>query len=216
MKLKAQSITKKINNKIILDNISLTFYSGKIYGIWGRNGSGKTMLFRALSGLMGIDSGEILLDGKLLKKDFDVLPNLGITLEHAQLYPGMTGIENLRYLASINNKIDNDILAETIKRVGLNPNDKRTYNKYSLGMKQRLAIAQAIMESPDIIMLDEPTNGIDENGLVVIRNIILEEKKRGALILLASHNKDDISLLSDEVIELANGRVIAGDNNEKD
>lgn len=208
MKLAVNNISKAIRKKVILDNVSLSLRSGNIYGFVGRNGSGKTMLFRALSGLMRIDSGSIVWGGKTLHKDFSVLPGLGIILENAGLYPNLTGIQNLTYLAGLTKRIGPDEIIRAIDRVGLNPYDKRLYGKYSLGMKQRLAIAQAIMESPDVIMLDEPTNALDETGVEEIRDVILEEKERGALILVASHNKEDIQVLADEWYRVENGRVI--------
>lgn len=207
MELVADKISKTIRGKLILKDISLHMYSGKIYGFVGRNGSGKTMLLRALSGLMSVDSGLITLDGKILRKDFSVLPNLGIILENASLYPNLTGMGNLTYLANLTGKIGQEEIRNSISRVGLDPEDKRTYGKYSLGMKQRLAIAQAIMEYPDIIMLDEPTNGLDEYGVDEIRQLILEEKERGALILLASHNSEDIRILVDHLYRIDGGGI---------
>lgn len=207
MELVVNSINKSIRGKTILSDVSLRLKSGNIYGFAGRNGSGKTMLFRALSGLMRIDSGSILLDGKTLHKDFSVLPSLGIMLENAGLYPGLTGAENLLYLAGLTKRIGREEVVHAISRVGLDPEDKRTYRKYSLGMKQRLVIAQAIMEKPDVIMLDEPTNALDESGVEEIRKVILEEKERGALILVASHNKEDIRILADELYRVEGGRV---------
>ena len=180
MKMVVNDISKSIKGKRILSNISLEMQSGKVYGFVGRNGSGKTMLFRALSGLMSIDSGVITWGNKQLHKDFSVLPELGIVLESAGLYPNLTGMENLMYLARFKNKVGKNEVINAIERVGLDPNDKRVFGKYSLGMKQRLVIAQAIMEKPDVIMLDEPTNGLDESGIELIRNIIIEEKQRGA------------------------------------
>lgn len=208
MELIVTNISKKIKRNVILSNISLHLESGNIYGFVGPNGSGKTMLFRALSGLMKVGSGEIRLDEKVLKKDIDILPNLGIILENAGLYPEFTGMENLEMLAKVNKKVQREEIENTIRRVGLNPADKRLYRKYSLGMKQRIVIAQAIMEQPDILMLDEPTNALDENGIDKIRHIILEEKERGALILIASHNKEDITLLADQVFYINNGSLI--------
>lgn len=207
MELVVNSINKSIRGKTILSDVSLRLKSGNIYGFAGRNGSGKTMLFRALSGLMRIDSGSIILDGKTLHKDFSVLPSLGIILENAGLYPGLTGAENLLYLAGLTKRIGREEVVHAISRVGLDPEDKRTYRKYSLGMKQRLVIAQAIMEKPDVIMLDEPTNALDESGVEEIRKVILEEKERGALILVASHNKEDIRILADELYQVEGGRV---------
>lgn len=207
MKLVANNICKKIKGKTILNNISLEMETGKIYGVWGRNGSGKTMLFRALSGLMKIDSGKIYWNDKELHKDFSVLPSQGIVLEHAGLYPNMTGVENLSYLAQLRGVVGRQEIEEAIQRVGLDPQDKRVFRKYSMGMKQRLVIAQAIMERPDVIMLDEPTNGLDESGIKEIRKLIEQEKERGALILLASHNQDDMRILADQVYKIADGSI---------
>lgn len=208
MQLTAKKVGKVIKGKEILKDINLELESGVIYGFVGRNGSGKTMLFRALSGLMKIDTGIVMLDEKTLHKDFSVLPSLGIVLENAGLYPNMTGYDNLKYLAGMKRIIGAAEIKRAIKRVGLEQNDKRLYGKYSLGMKQRLAIAQAVMEQPDVIMLDEPTNSLDEFGVEEIRRLILEEKERGALILLASHNKDDINMLVDELYTIEEGSIL--------
>lgn len=213
MQLIATDVTKIIKGKTILSNINLSLSSGNIYGFVGSNGSGKTMLFRALSGLISITSGEITLDTKTLKKDFMVLPNLGILLENVSLYSNLTGYENLRYLAQFNQKASNEDIELALRQVGLDPYDKRKYGKYSLGMKQRLAIAQALMEKPDILMLDEPTNALDQDSIENVRKLIKQEKERGVLILLASHNKDDIQLLADYIYTIDNGAIV--DEREK-
>lgn len=166
------------------------------------------MLFRAVSGLMRIDSGEIIYDGKMLHKDGEVLPDLGIVLENAGLHPELTGFENLMDLAMIKRKIGEKEVRDAIIRVGMDPDDKRTYRKYSLGMKQRIVIAQAIMESPDVIMMDEPTNALDDEGVERIRKILQEERDRGAIILLASHNVEDIALLSDKIFRVNAGTIV--------
>ena len=134
-----------------------------------------------------------------------VLDNMGIVIENAGLYPELTGFENLKLLAKLNKKIDDRQIKSAISRVGLDPEDKRTFKKYSLGMKQRIVIAQAIMETPDILMLDEPTNALDEEGVALMRNIVKEEKERGAMILIASHNKEDIEILTDKVFLMSDG-----------
>lgn len=216
MKLVVKDAYKSIKGKVILQNINLSFESGNIYGFVGRNGSGKTMLFRAISGLMRLEKGIVQLDDKILHQDMDVLPNMGIVLENAGLYPEFTGYKNLEYLAGINRKIGKDEIRESIERVGLDPDDKRIYKKYSLGMKQRIVIAQAIMEKPDIILLDEPTNGLDVDGVELIRKLICEEKERGAIILLASHNREDIKLLSDKVFYIKEGRICDNKKGEPD
>jgi len=208
MELIANNISKKIRKKNILTDINFKLYSGNIYGFVGRNGSGKTMLFRALSGLMSVDSGFISWNNKVLKQDFSVLPSLGIVLENASLYSNLTGMQNLTYLANLTGRIGMEEIREAICRVGLDPDDRRLYGKYSLGMKQRLAIAQAVMEKPDVIMLDEPTNALDEDGVEEIRKLIVAEKERGSLILLASHNRDDIHILADHTFRMDSGRVM--------
>lgn len=207
MKLIADKVCKTIRGAEILRDVDLELESSTVYGFVGRNGSGKTMLFRALSGLMGLTGGTVTLDGRQLHRDFAVLPGLGIVLEHVGLYPNLTGVENLRYLAKLTGKVGTTEIRTAIQRVGLDPEDKRTYRKYSLGMKQRLAIAQAVMEAPDVLMLDEPTNGLDDSGVTKIRELILEEKDRGAIVLLASHNQDDIRILSNRLFHIESGRV---------
>ena len=208
MELVVSNLNKKIRGSVILSDVNLCLKSGTIYGFVGRNGSGKTMLFRALSGLMKTDSGSVVWDGKVLRKDVSVLPNLGLTIENAGLYPNLTGAQNLAYFAGLNKKIGQEEIERSLLRVGLDPHDKKVYGKYSLGMKQRLAIAQAVMEKPDVIMLDEPTNALDEEGVKEIRKVILEEKERGALILVASHNKEDVHVLADELYKVENGQVV--------
>ena len=207
MELIAENVNKTIDKKIILNDVSLKLRSGKIYGFVGRNGSGKTMLFRALSGLMSIDSGSVSLDGKVLHKDFDVLPALGIMIENAGLYPQLSGFDNLKRLSSIRKKVDDNTIREYISTVGLDPDDKKPFRKYSLGMKQRLVFAQAIFEDQKILMLDEPTNAMDDSGVQMVRDILLERKK-DSIILIASHNREDIDLLADEKYRVSNGQFI--------
>ena len=211
MKIFIKDVCKQIKGNIILDHVNLELTGGRIYGFVGRNGSGKTMLFRAVSGLMNIDSGEITYDGNVLHREASVLPDLGMILENAGLYPNLTGFENLRRLADIKKKIDDGEIRRAIERVGLDPADKRVFRKYSLGMKQRIVIAQAIMESPAVLLLDEPTNALDDQGVEMVRQILAEEKKRGALIMIASHNRDDIELLADEVYRVADGKITRRD-----
>ena len=203
------NITKTFGDKVVANsNVTMNIRHKEILSLLGENGSGKTMLFRAISGLMRLTSGQVSVDGQVLHKDISVLPGLGIIIENAGLYPELTGFDNLRQLAKINKKIDDEQIKEAIIRVGLDPDDKRTFRKYSLGMKQRIIIAQAIMEKPDILMLDEPTNALDENAVNIVRDIIDEERKRGALVLIASHNKEDIKLLCDEIYRVKDGKVI--------
>lgn len=203
--LEVNGLNKKIKGNVILNNINLSVESGNVYGFVGRNGSGKTMLFRAIAGLIKGDSGYIDYDGKRLHKDIHMLPNLGVIIENIGLYPEFTGKRNLKFLADINKKISDEEIDAAITRVGLDCNDKRKVKKYSLGMKQRIVIAQAIMEKPEILLLDEPTNALDKDGVKLMRKIILEEKERGAIVLIASHNQEDINRLCDKVYYIEAG-----------
>lgn len=215
MELKVDKIEKYLDGRKILDNIELNMHGGCVYGFIGRNGSGKTMLFRAISGLIKLDSGKIIYNGQELSKKFSILPSLGMIIENTNMYPEFTGYQNLKMLAKIKGIIGKEEIINALNRVGLDPDDKRIVHKYSLGMKQRLAIAQAIMEKPEVLMFDEPTNGLDEGGVKMIRNIIKEEKNRGCIILLASHNKEDIELLADVVYRIVNGKIDSENVSEK-
>ena len=203
-----KNVNKSIKGMPILQDINLNLEEGKIYGFIGVNGSGKSMLFRAISGLIKIDSGSIEVFGEKIGKELSFPSNLGILIDEGGFWNDLTAFENLKNLAAIKQKVDNDTIRKTIERVGLNPDDKRIYRKYSLGMKQRLSIAQAIMESPNLLILDEPTNALDADGVELIYNILLEEKNKGTTILIASHNKEDIDNLSDRVFELYEGKII--------
>lgn len=206
--LEVTNLSKNIGQNEILKNINLNLEKGTIYGFFGRNGSGKTMLFRALCGLIKPTSGTITINNKVLHRDISFPESIGVIIESPGFWDHYTGFENLKVLSSIKNIIGDEDIRKSLKRVGLDPDDRRIYKKYSLGMKQRLAIAQAIMERPDIIILDEPTNSLDENGVQLVREILIEEKNRGALILIASHNKDDIDILSDVKYKVDDGSVI--------
>ena len=201
------NVSKTIGHDDVLKNISATFESGKIYGIFGRNGSGKTMLFRAICGLIKITTGEIYFNDLKLHRDVSYAPNVGVIIETPSFWKQFSGFENLKMLASIQGKTTDVEIVESLRRVGLDPNDKRPVKKYSLGMKQRLAIAQGIMEKPDLIVFDEPTNALDEEAVNLLRQILIEEKARGAIVLIASHNKDDIRLLSDVFMKMESGRL---------
>lgn len=204
-----KNASKKIKDDLILEHINLELRSDAIYGFIGRNGSGKSMLFRMLSGLIRPTTGSIIIDGRSLYGDSCHVGKIGIVIENAGLYKEFSGIENLRYLAKFNNYALEKEIKEAIIRVGLDPEDKRTIKKYSLGMKQKLVIAQAIMEKPDFIFLDEPTNALDEDGVILLRKIVEEERQRGAMILIASHNQMDIEILCDKVIKLDQGKIIS-------
>jgi len=201
-------LSKILKGHAVLNNINISLERGKIHGFFGRNGSGKTMLFRAICGLIKPTSGSIYVYGKKLGKEISFPESLGVIIDSVGFWPHYTGFRNLKFLAAIKNIISDDDIRNAIRRVGLDPDDKRAYKKYSMGMKQRLGIAQAIMEKPNLIILDEPTNALDEEGITLIRNILKEEKERGATILIASHNKEDIELLADYKYKVEQGRVI--------
>ena len=201
-----ENLSKTIKNNKILDNVNLTFESGHVYGLVGRNGSGKTMLLRAICGLIFPDSGKVIIDGKQLHKDISFPESCGIIIENTDLLPNFSAFDNLKMLSEIKNTANDNMIKSAIKSVGLDPDSKKKVKTFSLGMKQRLSIAQALFEDPDIPLLDEPTNALDEDGVNDVRRILLEQKKKNKLIIIASHNKEDISLLSDTVISVSNGR----------
>ena len=214
MKISVKDVSREMKSNIILNNINLQFESGKIYGLCDHNGSGKTMLLRAIAGLIEIDHGEIMIDGNTLHKDIDYPPEMGLIIETPTFFKYYTGMENLQYLAEIKNKISKNDIIEALKRVGLDSNDRRTVAKYSLGMKQRLAIAQAVMEKPQLILLDEPTNALDPDAVIQFKKMMEEEKRRNACIIIATHNHQDIDELFDEKIYLNSGRVERVEKND--
>ena len=205
--IEVKQYSKTIIGNIIWDHSKLQLAKGKIYGFVGKNGSGKTMLFRAICGLIKPNEGSISVDGKLLHKDISFPESLGATIEAPGFWDELTGYENLELLSKIKGLIGKKEINRALERVGLKQDDLRIYRKYSLGMKQRLAIAQAIMESPDLLILDEPTNGLDAEGVDQIRQVLLEENQRGATILIASHNKEDISILADKIYRVIDGKL---------
>ena len=207
MDIQIKNATKIIKGNVILDNVNLTLHSGMIYGLQGPNGSGKTMLMRLVSGLIRATAGEVRIDGQLLGKEMDFPHSIGLLIETPAFLPNHTGLKNLELLAQIKNEIAEEDVRKAIKRVGLNPDDKRTFRRYSLGMKQRLGIASAIMEKPDIIILDEPINALDEHGVEQICEIIKAERERGALIIMACHDAQILESMADEIYSIYEGRV---------
>ena len=206
-KIIIKNASRDIKGVRVLDNINLELDRGGIYGFIGSNGSGKTMLFRAICGLIKLTEGEIEVLSKKIRKDISFPESLGVIIESIGFWDEYTGFENLYLLSRIKKIIGKKEIMETLTRVGLNPKDKRTHKKYSLGMKQRLGIAEAIMEKPELLVLDEPTNALDDEGVETVRNILFEEKERGATILIASHNKEDISILCDRIFKMSEGRL---------
>lgn len=207
--IKIKNVTKRFKDFIALNNISLSFEEGKIHGIIGRNGSGKTVLFKCICGFIYPDEGEILVCEKKIGKDTDMAENVGVIIENPGFLPNYSALKNLEFLADLSRGIDKEKIKNILKLVGLDPKNKKNVGKYSMGMRQRLGIAQAIMESPKLLILDEPMNGLDNQGVSDIRQLLLDLKEQGVTILLASHNREDISMLCDTVIELDNGNVIS-------
>ncbi len=207
MKVEISHISKTLRGAKVLDDVSLTLEGGKIYGLVGENGSGKTMLMRTVCGLVRPDRGTVTFDGQDRKT---AKPVLGVMIENTALYPDLTGMENLGLFASILRIADKNAQAEAMERVGLDPKDRRTYRKYSLGMKQRLLLAQAIMEKPQVLLLDEPTNAIDAEGVALTHEIMRQEADRGAVVLLASHISADIHDLCCKVYRMDRGRLEDG------
>lgn len=212
MEIEVKNLTKDIKGVRVLDNINLSMKSGKVYGLRGHNGCGKTMLMRAISGLILPTSGCVVIDGKELGKDMSFPESIGMMIEYPAFVNGYTGFENLKMVASIKKKISDERIREVLSEVGLKPDDKRTFKKYSLGMKQRLGIACAIMESPKLVILDEPVNALDEDGVKTVRDILHKEKERGALVILACHDKDEMDCLADEIYVMAEGKLKAEGN----
>ena len=191
----------------ILKDISVHFERGKIHGLIGRNGSGKTMLMKCICGFVKPTSGEILVDGKRIGKDCDFPKNTGIIIESPGFIPYYSGYKNLKLLADLRGKISRDDIRKTMEQVGLEPDLKRHVRKYSLGMRQRLGLAQAIMENPDLLILDEPMNGLDKDGVADMRQYLLDLKEQGKTILIASHSAEDIEVLCDTVYEMDKGKM---------
>ena len=208
-KIVIKGLNKKIKGSPVLTDINLEFNGGKVYGLKGKNGSGKTMLMRAVSGLITADSGTVTINGEVLGKQISFPRSIGVLIENPAFISNYTGFKNLSVLASIQKRIGVDRIRHTLEEVGLDPDDKRTYRKYSLGMKQRLGIAAAVMEYPDIIILDEPVNALDESGAMLVREILRKAKERGAIIILACHDREELEFLSDVIYEISDGRIVS-------
>lgn len=203
--IEVQNVVKRFRDQVVLKNVSISFEKGKIHGIVGRNGSGKTVLFKCICGLMHPEEGVILVNGKRVGRDVDMPEDIGAIIEAPGFLPNYSGYKNLRFLANIRWKIGKEEILNVLKTVGLDPESRKHVGKYSLGMRQRLGIAQAIMEDPEILILDEPMNGLDNAGVQDIRALLLELKAQGKTILLASHNHEDIAALCDTVHEMDGG-----------
>ncbi len=203
-----ENIIKEFKDQRVLESVSMSFEQGKIHGIIGRNGSGKAVLFKCICGLMTPSSGRIIVGGKIIGKDIDVPENVGMIIEAPGFLPQYSGYKNLKLLADIKMTAKKQDIINSMVQVGLDPNNRKHVGQYSLGMRQRLGIAQAIMENPDILILDEPMNGLDNTGVEDMRKLFLSLKEEGKTILLASHSREDINVLCDVVYEMDNGHLI--------
>lgn len=202
-----ENVSKRFGDNLVLDDVSVSFEKGKIHGIIGRNGSGKTMLMKCICGFVPVTSGTITVEGKRVGKDVDIPHNMGIIIETPGFLNSYSGYNNLKFLAGINKKISKDRIVEIMELVKLDPANKKHVGKYSLGMRQRLGLAQALMESPDILILDEPMNGLDQSGVNEMRDILSSLAKEGTTIIMANHNSEDIELLCDTVCEMELGKI---------
>lgn len=209
--IEVKNLCKTINKNIVLDNINLHMVSGQVYGFQGINGSGKTMFMRALIGLIHPTSGKILIDQKELGKDMDFPKSIGFLLENPTFLDMYSGPDNLRLIAGVDNNISADMINKEIdsliEEVGLKSAGNKKYKKYSLGMKQRLGIAAAVLGNPDIVVLDEPTNALDDDGKDMVKRIVKMQKERGALVIISCHEMQTLEELSDEIIRLREGRI---------
>lgn len=211
MKIEVNNVRRKLGNEEVLKNINLELESGKIYGFIGRNGSGKTMLFRTICGFLKPDTGYVKVDGRDLYKNNEFPKDTAALLEKPNYISDLTGFENLKLLSKIKNIINDDQIMETLKLVNLENEADKKFKKYSLGMKQKLGIAGVLMEDPKIMILDEPFNGLDDESTEKIRKILLKEKEKGKLILIATHIKEDIEILGDVIYKMDKGVIKSKD-----
>lgn len=207
MYLEVENVCKKIKEDYVLKNVTLSMEKGRIYGIHGKNGCGKSMLMRVICGLVLPTAGRIVIAGEELGKELSFPRSIGVLIEHPGFLNGYSGFQNLKILASVSRKADEDDIRRTLERVGLSEDMNKKYRKYSLGMKQKLGIAAAVMEQPEIVMLDEPANGLDEKSEQRMWEIIREEKERGALVIVACHDSEALETAADELFRMKNGEI---------
>ena len=203
-----ENVVKKFKDYTALRGISISFEKGKIHGIIGRNGSGKTVMMKCICGLMHPDSGKITVNGKMIGKEVDIANDIGAIIEAPGFLPNYSGYRNLKFLADIKRVIGKQEIYAAMKTVGLDPDNGKHVGKYSLGMRQRLGLAQAIMENPSILILDEPMNGLDRKGVEEMRDLLVSFREQGKTVLLASHNREDIDILCDTVHEMEDGSFL--------
>lgn len=207
--IKIVNVTKKFGENKVLDDVNLIFEPGKIYGIQGKNGSGKTMLMRAISGLLSLNEGEVEVFGEVIGVDRDFPKSAGILIEHPGLLPEISGFENLKTVMSINKIVGDEEIKKAMSNFDLDPNSNLKVKKYSLGMKQKVGILMAILEKPQVVILDEPTNGLDEASVEKFKDMILYLKDDSRVIIVASHDREGLEEISDEIIKMELGRVIS-------
>jgi ABC-2 type transport system ATP-binding protein len=205
--IEIEHVTKKFGGETVLHDIDIAMEQGNVYGISGNNGSGKTVLMKCICGFLPVTSGRIRVNGKRIGIDIDFPESMGVIIETPGFLTNISGMRNLEILAGLQNKIGREGIRDAILKAGLDPDLKKAVSKYSLGMRQRLGIAQAIMEDPEFLILDEPFNGLDKHGVADIRKLLLGLKAQGKTILLASHNSEDIRILCDKVYEMDGGRI---------
>ena len=215
MSIEFKNVSKKLGNNVVINNVNIEIKKGIVTGLKGINGSGKTMMMRLIAGLIYATKGEVVIDGKVMGKDISFPPSIGLMLENPAFLPGYNGFENLKMLASIKGEIKDEKIDEVLETVGLAAIDKK-YRKYSLGMKQRLGIAAAIMEEPDIILLDEPTNSLDASGVEMVQKIVAREKERGATVILSCHDSALLESMCDEIYNIEVGEITAHYEPEKE
>ena len=208
MIIKVENVSKIIRGNSVIEHISMELTSGKVFGFRGINGSGKTMLMRLIAGLIYPTKGQITVDNQILGRDINFPENMGLLIENPAFLDNYSGFANLKLLSSIQDKIDDKQIRRTLERVGLEPDSKKKYKKYSLGMKQKLGIAAAVLEKPELLILDEPANALDEEGVERLKKIVQEEKERGALIILSCHDAYLLEEMSDVIYLLQDGKLL--------
>ena len=206
-KIKIENYSKSIGKNRVLSDINLSLESGIVYGFKGKNGSGKTMLMRAISGLISPTEGKVIINEKVLGKDISFPESIGILIENPSFLPQYSGFDNLKMIASIKNCVDDETIRMYMTELGLDPDDMKKYKKYSLGMKQKLGIVCAIMENPDIVILDEPINALDEESVEKVKQVITRIKSKDKIIIIACHDKEELFYLADRIIEIEEGKV---------
>ena len=211
MHIELNHVSKIIKKNTILTNVNLEFEGGRTYGLVGTNGSGKTMLMRLLAGLIKASEGEIIVDGRKVEYGRKLYFDMGVIIEKPEFFNDLTGMENLEMLSKLKGKITREEMRKAMERVQLDPENRKKVKEYSLGMRQRLGIAQAIMEDPDVLILDEVTNALDEDGISMVYDVLKEEKEKGKIIVISSHNRQDIDTLCDEIYLVKNHTLQAGD-----